>query len=299
MLLVVAVGAFLLIHLAPGDPASVMLGPNATVEDVQRLRQQLALDRPLMVQFMAWFSRVIRGDLGTSHFAQRPVLDILLERAEPTLTLATAALLVAVVIGVPAGALAALRRGTVVDQFVMGVALLGASVPSFWLGLTLILYVAVDLGWLPAAGYQPLRSGLLESLRYFILPSIALGFPNSALISRITRSAMLDVLQEDYVRVARAKGLPMTRVISKHALRNALVPIVTVVALTFAGLMGGAVVTETVFGIPGVGRLVVSSVLRRDYPVIQATIMVVAAIYVLVNLLVDVVYVYVDPRIKY
>jgi len=299
VMVVVGVVAFLLIHLAPGDPAAVMLGPDATLDQVQRLRRQLALDQPLPVQFAAWASRVVQGDLGVSHFAQKPVLLVLAQRAEPTLILAGMSVLVAVLIGVPAGIAAALRRGTAVDQAVLALALIGASVPSFWLGLSLILYFAVYLGWLPSSGIAPVSVAGLKALRYYVLPAVALGFPNSALITRITRSSMLDVLQQDYVRTAASKGLGAGRVILRHALRNALVPIVTVVGLTVAGLMGGAVVTETVFSIPGVGRLVVQSVLRRDYPVIQAAILLVATVYVLVNLLVDLLYVWVDPRIRF
>jgi peptide/nickel transport system permease protein len=274
VLVVVGVVAFLLIHLAPGDPAAVMLGSDATLDQVQRLRQELALDQPLLVQFAAWASRVLRGDLGISHFAHKPVLLVLAQRAEPTLILTSLSIL-------------------------LTMALVGASVPSFWLGLSLILYFAVYLGWLPSSGIQPLSGAGLKALRYYILPALALGFPNSALITRITRSSMLDVLQQDYVRTAASKGLGSCAVILRHALRNALVPIVTVVGLTVAGLMGGAVVTETVFSIPGVGRLVVQSVLRRDYPVIQAAILLVATIYVVVNLLVDLLYVWVDPRIRF
>lgn len=299
VLVVVGIVAFLLIHLAPGDPASVMLGSDATLDQVQRLRQQLALDQPLPVQFVAWSSRVLHGDLGISHFAQKPVLLVLAQRAEPTLILTSLSILVAVLIGVPAGIVSALRRGTAVDQAVLAMALVGASVPSFWLGLSLILYFAVHLGWFPSSGIVPLSGAGFEALRYYVLPALALGFPNSALITRITRSSMLDVLQQDYVRTAASKGLAPLTVTLHHALRNALVPIITVVGLTIASLMGGAVVTETVFSIPGVGRLVVQSVLRRDYPVIQAAILLVATIYVVVNLLVDLIYVWVDPRIRF
>ncbi len=299
VLIVVGVVAFLLIHLAPGDPASVMLGSNATQDQVERLRRQLALDQPLPVQFLAWSSRVVRGDLGISHFAQKPILEVLAQRAEPTLILTTMSIVVAVLIGVPIGVVAAIRRGTAVDQAALALALLGASVPSFWLGLSLILFFAVRLGWFPSSGIEFWQTAGWESLRYYVLPALALGFPNSALITRITRSSMLDVLQQEYVRTAASKGLSTFRVIVRHALTNALVPIITVVGLTIASLMGGAVVTETVFSIPGVGRLVVQSVLRRDYPVIQAAILLVATIYVLVNLIVDLIYVWVDPRIRY
>lgn len=299
VLVVVGIVAFLLIHLAPGDPASVMLGSNATQDQVERLRRQLALDQPLPVQFVAWSSRVLRGDLGISHFAQKPVLQVLAQRAEPTLILTAMSIFVAVLIGVPTGIIAAIRRGTAVDQAALALALVGASVPSFWLGLSLILYFAVRLGWFPSSGIEFWQTGGWASLRYYVLPAMALGFPNSALITRITRSSMLDVLEQDYVRTAASKGLSPPGVILRHALRNALVPIITVVGLTVASLMGGAVVTETVFSIPGVGRLVVQSVLRRDYPIIQAAILLVATIYVAVNLLVDLIYAWIDPRIRY
>lgn len=299
VMIVVGVVVFLLIHLTPGDPAAVILGPNATVEEVRNLRAQLGLDRPIYVQLLAWFSNVMRGNLGDSIFLQRPVLQAVIERAEPTLMLTMLSLFVAVLIGIPTGIISAVRRNTFIDHLFLGVALFGASVPSFWLGLSLILLFAVSLGWFPPAGFQPLSSGLWASVRHLILPALALGFPNSALITRITRSSMLEVLNQDYIKVARAKGLPQFVVIAKHALRNALIPILTVIGLTFAVLIGGAVVTETVFNIPGVGRLVVQSVLRRDYPVIQGTVLIIASLYVFINLVVDLIYILVDPRIKY
>lgn len=299
VMLVVAVVVFLLVHLTPGDPAAVILGDNATAEDIAQLRAQLGLDHPIYVQFGLWFSNILRGDLGESIFLQRPVLQAIAERAEPTLMLTTLSLLIAVLIGLPAGIISAIKRNTFIDQFFLGAAMLGASIPSFWLGLSLILLFAVSLGWLPSAGFEPLSSGLWSSLRYLILPAVALGFPNSALITRITRSSMLEVLNQDYIKVARAKGLAQFVVIVKHALRNAFIPVLTVIGLTFAVLIGGAVVTETVFSIPGVGRLVVQSVLRRDYPVIQGTVLIIASLYVFINLVVDVIYTLVDPRIKY
>ncbi len=299
VLLVVAVVVFALIHLTAGDPAGIMLGDNATPEDIARLRAELGLDRPLITQFWIWFRNLLRGDLGDSIFLHRPVLQAIIERAEPTLMLTAMSLLVAVLIGVPTGVISAVKRNTWVDRLFLTTGLLGASIPSFWLGLGLIYVFAVNLAKLPSAGYQPIADGVWGCLRYLILPSLALGFPNSALITRITRSSMLDVLDQDYVRVARAKGLSVNKVVLKHALRNALVPILTVVGLTFATLMGGAVVTETVFNIPGVGRLVVQSVTRRDYPVIQGIVLVIASLYVFINLVVDVLYTVVDPRIKY
>lgn len=299
VMLVVAVVVFLLIHLTPGDPAAVILGDNATSQDVAQLRAALGLDHPIYVQFVRWFANVLHGNLGESIFLQRPVLQAIAERAEPTLMLTTFSLLVAVLIGLPTGIVSAVKRNTFLDQFFLGTAMLGASIPSFWLGLTLMLVFAVSLGWLPSAGFAPLSSGLWSSLRYLIMPAIALGFPNSALITRITRSSMLDVLNQDYIRVAQAKGLTQFIVVVKHALRNAFIPVLTVVGLTFSVLIGGAVVTETVFGIPGIGRLVVESVLRRDYPVIQGVILIIASLYVFINLAVDLIYTVVDPRIKY
>lgn len=299
VIMVVAVVVFLLVHLTPGDPAAVILGANATTEDVRQLRVQLGLDRSVYVQFARWFTNVLRGDLGESIFLQRPVLQAVAERAEPTLLLTVLSLFIAVVIGVSTGIISAVKRNTLIDQLFLGMAMLGASIPSFWLGLSLILLFAVSLGWFPPAGFEPLSSGLWPSVRYLILPAVALGFPNSALITRITRSSMLEVLNQDYIKVARAKGLAQFAVIAKHALRNAFIPVLTVIGLTFAVLMGGAVVTETVFGIPGVGRLVVQSVLRRDYPVIQGTVLIIASLYVFINLLVDLVYTLIDPRIKY
>lgn len=298
-MLVVATFAFLLVHLAPGDPASMMLGEEATVEDVERLRMELRLNDPLPIQFAVWLGRVVRGDLGQSLYSREPVLRVIAGRAQPTLILSACALAVAVTIGVLGGIIASLYRGGIIDQFVLVVAMFGAAVPGFWLGLVMILYVSVELGLLPTSGYRPLSSGIWNSLQYFILPAIALGFPQSALIIRVTRSSMLDVLSSDYVRTARAKGLSSRLVVMKHALRNALIPIVTVIGLSFATMVAGTVVTESVFSIPGMGRLVVASVLRRDYPLVQGTVLVIAAIYVIANLVVDLAYVYIDPRIKY
>jgi peptide/nickel transport system permease protein len=299
VLLVVAVVVFTLIHLTSGDPAGVMLGDNATPAEIEALRAQLGLDRPLITQFWLWFRNLLRGDLGNSIFLHRPVGQAILERAEPTLMLTFLSLLVAMLIGIPTGLISAVKRNTTTDRLLLTVSLLGASIPSFWLGLGLIYAFAVSLAKLPSAGYQPLADGVWGNIRYLILPSLALGFPNSALITRITRSSMLDVLDQDYVRVARAKGLRRHVVVLRHALRNALVPMLTVIGLTLATLMGGAVVTETVFNIPGVGRLVVQSVMRRDYPVIQGVILVIACLYVFTNLIVDLLYTVVDPRIKY
>jgi len=300
VMLVVATVAFVLVHLAPGDPASVIAGPYATAEDVAKLRQQLGIDRPLHVQLGRWYWRLLHGDLGTSIFLRRPVLEAIADRAEPTILLTAAAVIVAVLIGVPAGIVSARRHGGIVDQTLMVLALLGTSVPNFLLGLLMILVFAVWLGWFPVAGYVPLESGVwMRTLRSLLMPAVALGLVQSALIARITRSAMLDVLREQFILAGRAKGLSEDRVVYKHALKNAFVPTLTVIGISVAVLLGGAVIIEQVFNIPGLGRLIISAVLRRDYPVIQGVILVVAGVYVLMNLAVDLAYLALDPRIRY
>jgi len=299
VLFVVAVVVFLLIHVTPGDPARVLLGQDATPEQVQNLRHEMGLDRPLGVQFILWLGRAFHGDLGISLFQRIPVTADIIQHAGPTVTLSLMAITVSLLIGIPAGVVSAVFRNSWLDQGSLALAMLGAAVPSFWLGLSLIVVFAVNLGWLPSSGYRTPGEGFGLSLHYLILPALALGLPNSSLIIRFTRSSLLDVIGNDYIRTARAKGVSERGVIFHHALRNALVPILTVVGLTFAALMGGAVVTETVFSLPGVGQLVVSSVLRRDYPVIQGVILMVATVYVMINLAVDLLYFLVDPRVKY
>lgn len=296
---IVAVLVFILTRAAPGDPIAVLLGDQATAEDIARVQKVYGLDKPLPVQFGLWLRELAHGNLGESIFLQRPVAQALWERAEPTALLSLMAIAIAALIGVPCGIVSAVHRGKAVDQVFTGFAMLGASVPSFWFGLVLMQIFAVSLGWFPVSGYGPPGASLAERLHSLVLPATVLGVLNSALIIRFTRASMLDVLGEDYVRTARAKGLPENRVVLKHALRNALVPIVTVIGLTVALMIGGAVVTETVFGLPGVGNLVVSAVVRRDYPVIQGALLVVAVIYVVINFLIDLLYTVVDPRVKY
>jgi peptide/nickel transport system permease protein len=298
VLAIVAVIVFVLTRAASGDPISVLLGDQATAEDIARVQKDYGLDKPLPVQFGYWVREVLQGNLGQSIFLQRPVTQALWERAEPTTFLALMAVAIAAVIGIPCGIVSAVYRGRPVDQLFTGVAMLGASIPSFWFGIVLIQMFSVSLGWFPVSGYGAPGAPLIERLHSLILPAAVLGILNSALIIRFTRASMLDVLGEDYVRTARSKGLPESTVVLKHALRNALVPIVTVLGLTVALMIGGAVVTETVFGLPGVGNLVVNAVLRRDYPVIQGALLVVAAIYVLINFSIDLLYVAVDPRVK-
>ena len=296
---VVVTVVFLLIHLIPGDPVSVMLGPDASPAQIEATRRSLGLDRPVHSQLLGFFGRVLRGDLGQSYFLDRPVVTAIVERAEPTLMLMACALLVAVVIGVPSGVVAAAHRGSLWDRVLMLGSLLGVCVPGFWLSLNFIYLFAVRLGWLPAAGYASVFTDPMSALRYMVLPAVSLGFNQSALIARISRSCMLEVLQQDYIRTARAKGLSQRVVVYIHAFRNALVPVVTVIGITMAILIGGAVVTEIVFNIPGLGRLIISAILRRDYPVVQGVVLVTAATYVLINLAVDVAYAFIDPRIRY
>lgn len=298
VLVIVAVLVFLLTRLASGDPMALLLGDQATAADIAKARTQYGLDKPLPAQFALWLGELAQGNLGQSIFLQRPVAQALLERAEPTLFLALFAVAIAALIGVPCGMAAAIWRGSAADQGLSGLAMLGASIPSFWMGLLLIQFFAVRLGWFPASGYGDPGMGLGQRLYHLALPAAVLGLLNSALIIRFTRASMLDILGEDFVRTARAKGLPERVVMVKHVLRNALVPIITVLGLTTALMIGGTVVTETVFNLPGVGNLVVRAVLRRDYPVIQGTLLVIAGIYVFINLVIDLLYTLVDPRIR-
>jgi peptide/nickel transport system permease protein len=295
---VVAVVVFLLIHLTPGDPAAVMLGPEASAAQVDALRAQLGLNDPLYVQFFRWLGGVLQGDLGESLFIRQPVTQVLADALGPTLSLAIMAELLALVVAVPAGIVAARRRGTAVDRAFMGGALLGISVPSFLSGLFLVLVFAVGLGWFPVAGFRPVEDGLGRHLTYLVLPAIALGGLQAALIARTTRSSMLDVLTENYMKTAKAKGLSERVRIYKHALRNAALPVLTVIGQTFGTLIAGAAVVETVFNIPGIGQLVVNSVERRDFVVIQGVVLLIAVSYVLINLVVDVLYSALDPRIR-
>jgi len=298
VMMLVATAVFLLLRLTPGDPTDMLLGPEATPERAAELRRDLGLDRPLPVQWAVWFGHVLRGDLGESIFLRRPVVQAIWERAEPTLMLTLLSLSVAVLLGLSLGVLAAVRHGTWADLLAMFISMAGISMPTFWIGLNLILVFAVFLGLLPVAGYKPLSDGLWENVRYLLLPAITLGFYDSALLARMTRSMMLGVLKENYVRTAWSIGLPERRVVLRHALRNALIPLLTIVGLMFAGLMGGALVTETVFNIPGVGRLLIQAVVRRDYALVQGIVLVIAGLYVAINLCVDILYGVLDPRIS-
>lgn len=291
--------AFVIVRLAPGDPAALLLGPDATAADATALRERLGLDRPIIVQYFAFIAKAVTGDLGESIFFNQPVTQVLWDRAEPTTFLALFSLLFALVIAAPIGIYAAYRRGSFLDQGAVSIAMLAASIPSFWTGLLFQRYLATDLGWFPSSGYGGPDAEFLERMHHLLMPSLVLGIVNSALILRFTRASMLDVLGEDYIRTARSKGMNERRVVLRHALKNAAIPIVTVVGLTFALLVSGAVVTERVFNLPGMGNLVVNSVLRRDYPVIQGTLIVVATLYVVINLAVDLLYAVIDRRVKY
>ena len=299
-LLLASVIVFLFIHLIPGDPAQIMLGDQATPEQVRELRETMGLDRPLVVQYGKWLSGVVRGDFGNSVFFHQPVLHVILDRAETSVLIAVFSMLIIILVGVPIGILSAVRFNTRLDQFLSGLSMFFASVPTFWLGLNLMILFAVTLRWLPTSGFPSIiESGDWTNLRYLVLPCITLAAPNSALIIRLTRSSMLDVSKADYVKTARAKGLSEGAVNIRHIFRNSLISVVAVLLYTFVALVAGTVVTETVFSLPGIGRLVVESVLRRDYPTIQGIILIIAFLYMLINLLVDLSFALLDPRIRY
>ena len=296
---VVALFVFLLLHLSPGDPATVIAGDYASPADIARIRAQLGLDRPLYIQFTSWLAQLSRGDLGVSIFSNLPVSQLILQRVEPTLSLALLTLFIAIFVAVPLGILAAWQAGTWIDRTVMAFSVLGFSMPVFVLGYGLIYIFSLKLGLFPVQGFVSVSDGMLPFLHRLILPSITLSVIFIALFARITRASILEILNEDYIRTARAKGLGDPSILSRHALPNAAVPIITVIGIGFALLIGGVVVTESVFNIPGLGRLTVDAVLRRDYPVIQGIILVFSALYVLVNLIIDILYVALDPRIRF
>jgi peptide/nickel transport system permease protein len=299
VMLLVALFVFSLLYLAPGDPASYIAGDQASEADVERIRESLGLTRPFLVRFFDWLWSVCQGDLGTSIFTNLPVAKLIGQRIEPTLALMTVTLVLSLVVAIPMGVAAAWKQGSWIDRLVMVMAVFGFSLPVFVVGYLLAYVFALELDWLPVQGYTPLSAGLWPCLQNLILPSVALGGIYIALIARITRATMLEVLSQDYIRTARAKGLGQRPILFVHALKNAAVPIVTIVGLGFASLIGGAVVTESVFAIPGLGRLTVDAILRRDYPVIQGVVLLFSFIYVLVNLAVDLLYTVFDPRIRY
>jgi peptide/nickel transport system permease protein len=296
---VVALFVFLLLRITPGDPAAILAGDNATPAQLERIRASLGLNEPLYVQFFTWVNKLLHGDLGVSLISNVPVLKMIGQRVEPSISIALATIILAVVVAVPLGVIAAWKHGTWIDRFVMGLSVLGFSVPVFVIGYVLIQIFAIDLRWLPVQGFKSITAGFGPFLERIILPTLTLSFIYIALIARMTRAAMLDVMGEDFIRTARAKGIGEIAVLLRHGLRNAAVPVITVIGTGFALLISGVVVTESVFNLPGIGRLTVDAVLARDYPVIQAMILLTSLIYVTVNLLIDVAYTLLDPRIRY
>src|SRR5258705_2389266 len=299
VLAIVAVLVFSMLRLTPGDPAAIIAGAAATSQDIVDIRARLGLDRSIVAQFFVWIGHVLTGDFGESFFFKQQVATLIAGRIGPTVALATTTIVLSVLIAVPLGVVAAWKQGTWIDRLVMGFSVLGFSVPVFVIGYMLIYIFAIELSWLPVQGYQPLGDGFWGFLQHLILPSLTLSVIYIALIARMTRTSVLEVLNEDYIRTARAKGLPDRVVLMKHALRNAAVPIVTIIGIGVALLIGGVVVTESVFSIPGLGRLTVDAVLARDYPTVQAVSLLFSAVYVLLNLAGDGAYTFLDPRIPY
>jgi peptide/nickel transport system permease protein len=299
VILIVALFVFSLLYIAPGDPAAIIAGDQATPSDVERIRASLGLDRPFLVRFFDWLWNVLNGDLGTSIFTNLPVTHMIAQRIEPTMSLMILTLTLSLSCAIPLGVIAAWKHGTFLDRFIMMTAVFGYSTPVFVVGYLLAYFFALRLDWLPVQGFTSISQGLFPFLRNLILPAVALGLVYMALIARITRATMLDVLAQDYVRTAKAKGVGQRGILFIHSLKNAAVPIVTIVGIGFAALIGGAVVTESVFAIPGLGRLTVDAILRRDYPVIQGVVLMFSCVYVLVNLAVDLLYTVFDPRIRY
>ncbi len=296
---VVAVFVFFLLRLAPGDPAAIIAGEDATAESIAAVRAKLGLDRPVREQFALWLVRLLQGDFGVSIFSNLPVTRLMAQRVEPTVALTLSTLLIAVLLAIPIGVIAAWKVRTIVDRAVMMFAVLGFAMPVFLVAYVLIYVFAVQLNWLPVQGYRPIAEGIWPFVEGLVLPSVALGITYMALIARITRASMLEVLSQDYIRTANSKGLATQRVLLLHALKNAAVPIVTVIGIGIALLISGVVITETVFNIPGLGRLTVDAVLKRDYPIVQGLILVFAAAKVVVNLAIDISYAFLDPRIRY
>jgi peptide/nickel transport system permease protein len=299
VLAVVAIFVFFMLRLTPGDPAAVIAGDNATSDQIADIRDKLGLNLPIWQQFGIWIGNMLQGNFGESFFFKKTVAELIAQRVEPTLALSICTLILAVSTAVPLGVIAAYRQGTILDRLVMGFSVLGFSVPSFVIGYCLIYVFAIELGWLPVQGYTRIGTDFGAFLERMVLPSVTLGIIYVALIARITRASVLEVLNEDYIRTARAKGLSNRVVLMRHALRNAAVPILTVIGVGVALLIGGAVVTESVFGLPGLGRLTVEAVLSRDFPTIQAVILLFSVVYVLINLLIDISYTIFDPRIRY
>lgn len=298
VLFIVSVVIFMLIHITPGDPASFILGSEATPEEVENLREQLGLNEPLIQQYAHWIRNLIQGNMGTSYITGNSVGQMIVSHIGPTLSLAIFAEIIAVVIAIPLGIIAAIRRGTLIDQTVMGISLAGMAVPGFLLALLFILFFGVKLQWFPVAGYSPIAGGWENHLRYLIMPAVSLGAIQAALIARMTRSSMLEVLNKNYIKTARSKGVSESGVVFRHALQNAFMPILTVIGQTFGVLVTGAVIIETIFNIPGIGQLIMNSIEKRDYTVIQGIVLFVTLAYVSINLIVDLLYGLIDPKVR-
>ncbi|MFO1442347.1 ABC transporter permease [Bacillus sp. Bva_UNVM-123] len=296
---VVAIIVFIVTRMIPGDPASVMLGPQASVEDIEALRQKLGLNEPLYMQFLQYFGNLLQGNLGVSYTYNEPIMSLIMERFPNTVILAISSLIIAVIIGIPAGIISASKQNSLLDYSVMLVSLIGVSMPIFWLGVMLVLYFSVNLGWFPATGMGTLEEGFIPYIKHLILPSVTLATIPMATFARITRSSMLEVISHDYIKTARSKGLSEFWVICKHAFKNALTPILTVLGMQISMMLGGAVLTETIFSWPGMGRLIVDAIDKRDFVVVQGTVLFIAVIFVVVNLLVDILYKVVNPRVNY
>ena len=299
VLLVVGVFIFLLLRLTPGDPAAMIAGDYATEDQIAAIKENLGLDKPLIHQFFIWISNIANGDLGESYFFKKQVTELIIARIEPTLSLSVVTIIFTILIAIPMGVIAAYKQGSWIDRVVMGFSVIGFSIPVFVIGFGLIYVFSLNLGWFPVQGYQRLEMGVFQWIRHLILPALALSVIFVAFIARMTRTSVLEVLGEDYVRTARAKAQTETKVLVNHALRNAAVPIITVIGFAFAILIGGVVVTESVFNIPGLGLLTVDAVLNRDFPTIQAVVLLFSFVYVLINLVIDICYTFLDPRIKY
>lgn len=298
VLLVVTITIFLIIHITPGDPAATILGLEATEEQIEVLNEELGLNRPITEQYISWVGDLLKGDLGDSIFMHQPVTEAIAEHMGPTISLAILAQIIALILAIPFGIIAAYKRGSIVDVSLMGISLFGMAIPSFLLGLLLMLVVGVQLQWLPVAGYEPLENGIWAHFQYLILPGISLGAIQAALITRMTRASMLEVLNLNYVKTARSKGLKELSVLIKHAFRNAFLPILTVIGQTFGTLITGAVVVESIFNIPGLGQLIMNSIERRDFAVIQGVVFVATLMYVSINLIIDLLYGVIDPRVR-
>jgi peptide/nickel transport system permease protein len=299
VLLFASVAVFLMVYLVPGDPVLAVLGGEARPEQVEAMRKQMGLDRPLVVQYGRWLGRVAQGDLGVSFINSYPVWSLIGLKLPATLALAAGALTVALLLSLPLGILAAVRQGSWVDRLAIGFTALGLSVPTFWLGVLLVLLFSLRLQWLPASGYVPLFTRPALSLQHLLMPSLTLGIAIAAILTRFVRTAMLEVIRQDYVRTARAKGLPEGRVVIRHALKNAFIPVLTVIALQVGNLLGGAVITESIFDYPGVGQLILYAVTTKDYTVVQGTLLLLVFAFVFINLLTDVAYAILDPRVRY